>query len=84
MTREKAEKVCELFHQIERLEEFLDMDECVATPFLNEHNTGGGRLIIKPNQSLLIPNELLKEYVRQYLDYSKKEIAKLKDQLEAL
>lgn len=84
MTREKAEKACELLGQIERLEEFLKMDEYVAKPFLNEHNTGGGRLIVKPNQSLLIPNELLKDYVRQYLDYSKKEIVKLKDQLEAL
>lgn len=84
MKREKAEKACELLGQIERLEEFLKMDECVTTPFLNEHNTGGGRLIIKPNQSLLIPNELLKDYVRQYLDYSKKEIVKLKDQLDAL
>jgi uncharacterized protein Yka (UPF0111/DUF47 family) len=30
------------------------------------------------------PNELLKDYIRQYLDYSKKEIVKLKDQLDAL
>lgn len=84
MTREKAEKACELFHQIERLEYFLTMDENKLMCFLSENSIGYGQLFINPAQVLTIPNELLKDYIRQYLDYSKKEIAKLKDQLDAL
>lgn len=84
MTREKAEKACELFHQIERLEYFLTMDENKLMYFLSENSIGYGQLFINPSQVLTIPNELLKDYIRQYLDYSKKEIAKLKDQLDAL
>jgi hypothetical protein len=84
MTREKAEKASELIHQIENLEYFLTKDENKLMYSLNENNINYGQLYINPSQVLTIPNELLKDYIRQYLDYSKKEIAKLKDQLNAL
>ena len=84
MTREKAEKASELIHQIENLEYFLTIDENKLMYFLSENSIGHGQLYINPSQVLTIPNELLKDFIRQYLDYSKKEIAKLKDQLDAL
>lgn len=84
MTREKAEKARDLLGQIERCEELLRADEGPLRAFFSEHNTGCGTLRFTLTQKLVIPNELLKDFVRQYIDYSKKEIAKLKDQLDAL
>lgn len=84
MKRETAEKARELLGQIERCEELLRADEGPLRAFFTEHNIGYGTLSISLTQKLVVPNELLKDYVRQYVDYSKKEIAKLKDQLDAL
>lgn len=84
MTREKAEKACELLRQIERLEELLRMDADPLRAFINENYSGYGKLIVGPRLALIIPNELIKDYVSQYVDYSEKEIAKLKDQLDSL
>lgn len=84
MEREKAEKARELLGQIERCEELLKGDEGPLRAFFNENKSSWGTLSISLTQKLVIPPELLKDYVRQYVDYSEKEIAKLKDQLDAL